>query len=553
MYFNRPSELSRLSPWFYLLVFLLFAVPGMIGREPWKPDEAYTLGLVKHMVDTGDWVVPTLAGEPFMEKPPIFFMLAAAFAKCLGSSALSLVDAARFASLVSLALAAWGCARVARQVGASSEIAVIGMLLAGGLIINAHLLITDLALLAGTSLALAGLTDRQFRKRSAALLGVGAGIAFLSKGLLGPGVLAITVLCLIALDPDWRSRRAVNYLMLAALFGAPLFIIWPCALWLRSPELFHQWFWVNNFGRFTGAQHLGPKPEKGGYWAILAWAALPAWPLALIAAIRGRIWANAEVRPVWLYLIVTFAVLSVAADGRMLYATPMFLPIAVLAGLNPVTPGKRTGAWVMLAVLLLLNGLLWYSVLHLHGAIATEVKGPFERMVVTMRPADHPVWQTWRAVSAGVVSIGLIVWFARDRSLGRLAFMRAWLAGMVGIWMSFAMLLLPWLAVGNDYKGMMLDVGRVLREAHATCLASERIGEPQRALLDYYIGVLPQRLEVGRGQSCDWRIIQYETPDRGKDVLPGFDRIWTGSRVGDQKEWFVLWRRQALNAPVSPK
>ena len=31
---------------------------GLFGREPYKPDEAYTVGLVKSMVDTGEWVVP---------------------------------------------------------------------------------------------------------------------------------------------------------------------------------------------------------------------------------------------------------------------------------------------------------------------------------------------------------------------------------------------------------------------------------------------------------------------------------------------------------------
>jgi TonB family protein len=37
-----------------------------------------------HILQTGDWVVPTLAGEPFMEKPPAFFVTAAAFASLFG-------------------------------------------------------------------------------------------------------------------------------------------------------------------------------------------------------------------------------------------------------------------------------------------------------------------------------------------------------------------------------------------------------------------------------------------------------------------------------------
>src|SRR6185369_17226067 len=72
-------------------------LPGLIGHDPWKPDEAYSFGLVYHLIQTGDWVVPTLAGEPFMEKPPLFYITAALFAKAF-SWLLPLHDAARLAS-----------------------------------------------------------------------------------------------------------------------------------------------------------------------------------------------------------------------------------------------------------------------------------------------------------------------------------------------------------------------------------------------------------------------------------------------------------------------
>ena len=71
----------RHSLLFIVVLCTLWIFPGLIGRDPWKPDEAYSFGLVYHILQTGDWVVPTLAGEPFMEKPPIFFLTAAFFAR----------------------------------------------------------------------------------------------------------------------------------------------------------------------------------------------------------------------------------------------------------------------------------------------------------------------------------------------------------------------------------------------------------------------------------------------------------------------------------------
>jgi len=79
---------------FTCLLCLAWMLPGLVGHDPWKPDEAYSFGLVYHILQTGDWIVPTLAGEPFMEKPPLFYITAALFAKGFGWL-LPLHDAAR--------------------------------------------------------------------------------------------------------------------------------------------------------------------------------------------------------------------------------------------------------------------------------------------------------------------------------------------------------------------------------------------------------------------------------------------------------------------------
>ncbi|HXD51395.1 MAG TPA: glycosyl transferase, partial [Burkholderiales bacterium] len=79
--------------WICVLV-AAWLLPGLIGHDPWKPDEAYTFGLVYSLLKDGGWVVPMLAHEPFVEKPPLFYLSAAAIAK-LFSPLLPLHDAAR--------------------------------------------------------------------------------------------------------------------------------------------------------------------------------------------------------------------------------------------------------------------------------------------------------------------------------------------------------------------------------------------------------------------------------------------------------------------------
>src|SRR2546425_4137892 len=122
---------------------------GLFGRDPWKPDEAYTFGLVHSIVQSGDWIVPMLAGEPFMEKPPLFFASAAVFVQLFGNL-FAPHDAARLATALYAGLTVLFAALTARKLygadrGIACAVILIGCL---GYLHSAHLLITDNALVA---------------------------------------------------------------------------------------------------------------------------------------------------------------------------------------------------------------------------------------------------------------------------------------------------------------------------------------------------------------------------------------------------------------------
>src|SRR6266478_1394714 len=106
-----PAQNSRLEPLLFSLLFLAWMLPGLLGRDPWKADEAYSFGLVLNMVQTGDYVVPTLGSDPFMEKPPVFFITSAFFTKVF-SPPLAMHEAARLSCVfyILLTLAAVGLA-----------------------------------------------------------------------------------------------------------------------------------------------------------------------------------------------------------------------------------------------------------------------------------------------------------------------------------------------------------------------------------------------------------------------------------------------------------
>src|SRR2546429_8474921 len=99
---DSATELSPSGPYRALkqagLVLLCTAwiVLGLIGHDPWKPDDATSFGIAYDMLTHGDWIVPQVAGTPAPERPPLVDAVSAATARMF-VSVLPLHDGARVA------------------------------------------------------------------------------------------------------------------------------------------------------------------------------------------------------------------------------------------------------------------------------------------------------------------------------------------------------------------------------------------------------------------------------------------------------------------------
>ncbi|WP_181247972.1 ArnT family glycosyltransferase [Chromobacterium haemolyticum] len=541
------SGLPPVPAWLFLLIAVAWLLPGLIGHEPWKPDEAYTFGLVRHIAETGDWIVPTLAGEPFMEKPPLFF-ISAAFTMQLFGGWLSAPDAARLAAGGWMALALAGTAVSAgalygRRAAAWGALLLLGCL---GLPMRAHQMITDTALLAGVAWGLAGLV--LLRRRAwlgGALLGLGGGAAFLSKGLLGPGCLGLTAL-LLPLHPDYRNRRYAGGLLLAALIGLPLAALWGLSLYLRDPALFQLWFKVNNFGRFDGSAHLGPKAPRLFYGRTLPWYGIPVLPLALWGLWRGRRqWTRAWPAAPALLWLVTLTVLSLAGDARELYAMPLLLPLALLA-ITGLRAGEAHRGWRALSGFSLLLCLtLGAVVLVVAWVLSTGEPAQWASHLLHRKFTDwHPQWHPWTWLAFGLIAGGVIrLWrrFPADTAPG---FAWRWSLTIVLLWGGLATLWLPALDHGMRYRETFAPLRPVLADIsrQGECVASVGLGEPQRALLDYYADYRTLRLESApQAKNCRWLLVQ-SLHDQLPPYLASLKPAESFQRPGDPKERFRLYR-----------
>lgn len=182
-------------------------LPGLVGHDPWKPDEAYTFGLIYSLLKDGDWIVPMLAHEPFMEKPPLFYLSAAALASLL-SPPLALHDAARLTTGLYMACTFAFIAGAARELYGVNRGWLAALMLMGclGILIRSHQLITDISLLTGFAAGFYGFALALRRPATGGFwLGTGVGIGFMSKGLIAPGVFGIIAL-LLPLFPAAQSQ-----------------------------------------------------------------------------------------------------------------------------------------------------------------------------------------------------------------------------------------------------------------------------------------------------------------------------------------------------------
>src|SRR5204863_9074833 len=273
------------GPVLFAPLVLAYLLPGLVGHDPWKTEDATGIGIVHQMLEHGRWIVPYLAGEAYLEHGPFHFWAAALTAKMFGL-VLAPHDGARLASGVMMAaMLAFvhlaGREFYGRTEGIGAVLTLLGCL---GLLVHAHETLGDISMLAGQALAWYGIALATRRPHRAGwLLGAGLVVAALSDGR--PAVVATITVALAAplVSLAWRRRE---YLM--SLIATLLTILVFCGGWLALAESRSGGLALALWHANT-AQFAPPPAAVLGYWGqTLAWATWPAWPLALWTLGEGR-------------------------------------------------------------------------------------------------------------------------------------------------------------------------------------------------------------------------------------------------------------------------
>lgn len=349
----------------WILPVLLMLAPmwliGTLDRGAWTPDEPREADIAWRMSAQSQWVLPQLAGRPFLEKPPLSYWMSAGSMRLFGSSG----RAARVPNLLYAAVTALAMGALAFAMDGVAA-AIVAALVASTALTAFRVsmwLAPDACLLAGCAVSLLGAylgyTAAPGRRKlyGYLLMHAGAAIGFMAKSAPGWLVPGVALLTLIAWERRWSELRRPE---LYAGFILQAIVIGPWILAVAhtpdGAESLRILFWYNLAGRFTdiaapAAYHYstGHHNSFGKYFIELPVYLLP-WTALAATAVRH---ARQQVRlrdprgTAWRFAVAAslpfLLLLSLAATARDVYSAPALLGVSLLVALE-VSEVQRLGS-----------------------------------------------------------------------------------------------------------------------------------------------------------------------------------------------------------------
>jgi 4-amino-4-deoxy-L-arabinose transferase-like glycosyltransferase len=324
---------------FLLLVFRLGQVP-LLG-----PDEPRYARVSVEMARSHDLVTPTLAGTPWLEKPPLYYWLAALGYRVAGETesaarwpaVLAAILMTGFSGLVAARLFGASCGRATMLILATSPLAfaygraaTMDMLVAAFITGAIGLFILSILGIAGPSAAPAAW----------ALMAV----AVLAKGPIGLAIpFGVSIVLSLSL------RRFVVRRLITPL-GCILFLFiagpWFAAIYASQGFHFVEVFFLNhNLQRFTSTIHNHPGPPYY-YLPVLL---LGVFPWSGLVALIPRAWASLKDEHRWVlitWVVVPLGLFSLAGSKLPGYILPALPPLAIALslGLRTLATSTRNGS-----------------------------------------------------------------------------------------------------------------------------------------------------------------------------------------------------------------
>ncbi len=302
------------------------------------PDEAHYAQITREMLRTGRWLVPSLDGAPYIDKPVLFHWLQGAFVRLIGESELALRLPSACAALW-LFFVVWWMAR--RLFGgptghrAAVMFATLPLTFALASVGLFDMVFTAFLFTAVACLLVASLCDQPALEYAGWPL---LALAVLTKG---PVALLLVVLFGVALGAARSTRVVVSRVRWASglafvvVAAAPWFVY----LWWQFPERFvRDYLLAGNLWYFTAPTEYTTRRSDMTFYvrtflgAFFPWSAIALGRAGdVLSRWRGGQSLSVEERVLWTWLLVVMGFFTLAGFKLDTYIFPAAPAVAMLA------------------------------------------------------------------------------------------------------------------------------------------------------------------------------------------------------------------------------
>lgn len=369
-----------------VLCSVLFFV--FLGRlDLFSRDEAMYGEAARGMYAGGDWLTPTINGQPFYEKPPLYYWLSATSQHVLGATPLAARLPGALLAILTIFLVYLTGRRVWGQ--RAGLFAALALTLSMQFVLIGRMGIMDVPVTCLIVLALLAYEHwyRQGSLAAAAAFGACTALAVLMKGMAGLLAPAIMIVHLLVLWDRGKLRiaPAALALLICIAIAAPWFVVMSMR---HGMEFVSVIFIGQQLNRMVTSMqgHSGPVYYYVGLVLISFFPWIVFVPAGVAAAFRSRQSEEVAVRfwntlaLVWIAVVlIPFSLIQTKLPG---YITPLFPPMALLVGAELdrrlYRPGRAPWIGILAgsAVLGIVVSLLPFAgnSIRLDPALATHIK-----------------------------------------------------------------------------------------------------------------------------------------------------------------------------------
>jgi 4-amino-4-deoxy-L-arabinose transferase-like glycosyltransferase len=249
---------------------------GLIGA-----DEPRYAQVAREMLERHDWITPILGGQPWLEKPPLYYWQAIIAYKIFGVSD----GAARLPSVIDSSLMVIAIYFFLRRFRSGYQLdgALITAACAG-IIGYARAASMDMALTAAFTIGmLAWWAWRESEQQiHLALFYVCMALGMLAKGPVAPFLAALIIVVYATLVREWKVVVRTLWIPGIVLFCLIAFP-WYVAVQARNPAFFHEFIVQHNFERYS--RNFYHHVEPFWYYLPVTLMALSPWTVFVIVAL----------------------------------------------------------------------------------------------------------------------------------------------------------------------------------------------------------------------------------------------------------------------------